>query len=427
MLPSRLLDCERTDDGRVVPRWLLPRDEPWLREIVHEAAAAAGRPVREVDERIIETVAPIARRHRAARRLVEAVWTVERRRWSTRTEAPVSPRRIRRVVFELAAERSREETLATAAAELGIDAAQIEDLLFADRPRAKILVAPAVPATTSDLVATYNLAVAGALLGRATDLACVVRSNLRRVVGYAKLLGLMASFDDAGNGATRMTLSGPMAILHDTVKYGNALANWFPSLVATSGWSLSARVVLSGETLRFDVDASSPLPRTHALPRAHDSRLEAALETDLRRLSAPWRVEREVAVVRIASPNGGRRKLSFPDFALTGPRGRVLVEVVGYWTKDYLAEKTAMMGAARVPLVMCIDERHADPQLARDPRVIVFKRRIDARALLCACERALESATAPVRSGSDEGDGHAGTLAVCFTDRLHRTLEPREP
>lgn len=389
MLPSRLLDCERTADGRVVPRWLRPRDEPWLRELVHEASAAEGRAAAEADERIVETVAPVARRHGVGKRLVAAVWTVERRRWSLRTASPVPPAKIRRLLFELAAERSREEALATAAAELGLDAGKVEALLFADRARAKLLVAPPAPSTTSGLAEAYNLAVVESLLGRATEVVAIARANLRRVVGYAKLLGLMTTFDEADDGATRITLSGPMALFHDTVKYGNALARWYPALVATPGWSLRASVVLAGETRRLDLDAESPLPRTHAMPRAHDSRLEASLELDLRRLASPWRLEREAAVVHVPSSDDGRRRLLYPDFALSSERGRVLVEVVGYWTKEYLAGKRSMMRAARVPLVMCVDDRHADPELAGDPRVVLFRRRVDARALLEACEREL--------------------------------------
>jgi predicted nuclease of restriction endonuclease-like RecB superfamily len=354
-----------------------------------------------VGERIVETVAPVARRHRAGRRVVEAVWSVERRRWSVRTEAPVPPRAIRRVVFELAAERPREEAVATAAAELGIEAEKIEDFLFADRPHARILVAPPAPATTSDLADGYNLALVQSLLARATEVVAIARSNLRRVVGYAKLLGLMTTFDEAPDGATRMTLSGPMAIFHDTVKYGNALARWFPALVATHGWSLTANVLLAGETLRFDLDAGSPLPRTHLMPRAHDSRLEARLDTDLRRIGSPWRIEREVAVLRVQPSDGRRCRLFFPDFALVSERGRVLVEVVGYWTKEYLADKHAMMHAAQAPLVVCIDERHAEPELTTDPRVVPFRKRVDAPALLRACERALEAMpSAPSRGAT---------------------------
>jgi predicted nuclease of restriction endonuclease-like RecB superfamily len=368
---------------------LLPRDDPWLRELVQEVHAAEGRCVGEAGERIVDAVAKVARRHGAGRRLVEAVWTIERRRWALRVDSPVAPRRIRQVLFELAAERSHEEALATAAAMLGLDAAKIATHLFSDRARARLLVAPAAPATATTLADAYNLAVVQSLLGRATEVVAVVRANLRRVVGYAKLLGLMMTFHEAEDGATRVTLSGPMALFRDTVKYGNALARWFPSLVTTHGWSIHASVVLSDETRALELDASSPVPRTHAMPRMHDSRLEAFLEADLRRMASPWRIEREVAAVRIPPTNGGKPRLVFPDFALSTDAGRVLVEVVGYWTKDYLAKKYAMMHASRVPLVMCIDERHVDPAMVADPRAVLFKRRIDVAVLLRACERAL--------------------------------------
>jgi predicted nuclease of restriction endonuclease-like RecB superfamily len=159
-------------------------------------------------------------------------------------------------------------------------------------------------------------------------------------------------------------------------------------VTATPGWSVEARVLVAGEPLRLSLDGTAPLPRAHALQRAHDSNLEAKLDRDLRRLTADWRVEREVAVVRA----GGR--LFFPDFGLVHARGRVLVEVAGFWTADYLADKVALLRAVGVPLVVCADERHARGALATDPRVILFRGRIDPAALLSACERALGSAAA---------------------------------
>ena len=51
MLPDRLLSYDRTDDGRLLPRWLGARDEAWLRELEAEIGAAAGRPLADVDAR----------------------------------------------------------------------------------------------------------------------------------------------------------------------------------------------------------------------------------------------------------------------------------------------------------------------------------------------------------------------------------------
>jgi predicted nuclease of restriction endonuclease-like RecB superfamily len=119
------------------------------------------------------------------------------------------------------------------------------------------------------------------------------------------------------------------------------------------------------------------------MSRPHDSRLEAHLERDLRRLGSSWRIEREAAVVRAGT------QLFFPDFALVSAAGRVLIEVVGYWTEEYLAKKAALLRAARAPMILCVDQRHARGELAADPRVLPFTKRVDASALLHACAMVL--------------------------------------
>jgi predicted nuclease of restriction endonuclease-like RecB superfamily len=389
MLPGRLLDHDLSADGRILPRWLFPRDDPWLSELVAESRAAAGAIAEEVDERLVERVSRVARRHGVGRRTVAAVWKIERRRWALRTNAPVSPREIRRVLFALSAERSREEALATAAVELGIDEACLPAMLFADRARKKLLVPPPSHATPAVLRDSYNLSVAESLLARSTHAVALLRTNLKRVVGYAKVLGLMTTFDEHVDGAIRMGVSGPMALLHETVKYGHAIARWLSVLVATSGWSLEASVLVAGETRRFALDASAPIPRTHALPRMHDSLVESRFETDLRKLGGSWRIERESGVIRAAAEGNLRPRLFFPDFSLVSERGRVHVEVVGFWTREYLEEKARMLRSARKPLVLCVDEQHIGSGIFEAPNVVWFRRRIDPRAVLAACERAL--------------------------------------
>src|SRR5262245_6223660 len=120
MLPDRLLSYDRTDDGRILPRWLSARDEVWLRELAAEGGAAGGRPAGQIDEGIVDAVALKARRHGISRRVVEGVWFVERKRWKTVVDAPIPPEQIRRTVFDLAAEQPVEEAMATACAELGL-------------------------------------------------------------------------------------------------------------------------------------------------------------------------------------------------------------------------------------------------------------------------------------------------------------------
>jgi len=231
------------------------------------------------------------------------------------------------------------------------------------------------------------------LIGRATEVSAVARTHLRSVVRYAKLLGLMMTVAESPGGSTILNVSGAMALFHDTTKYGHALARWIPALIATAGWSLRARLVFGSEAANLVLDASAPIPRTHALPRAHDSRWEATLDRDLRRNGGDWQLEREVAVIRVPTARAEATRLMFPDFALTCPRGRVLVELVGYWTPEYLAEKRALLDAVRVPFVLCLNERYADTtsrEATRKPHELA---RVEVAALLAACDRALSQAT----------------------------------
>ena len=387
MLPDRLIPY-REHEGRLLPHWLLPRDEVWLREMVDEIDALAGATANEADARVLDATFRLARVHGVNRRVVEAVWHVERRRHATRVDAPLPPERIRRVLFDLAAERPHEEAVATAAHELGVAPASMLAALFADRAGARRLVPATAAPTTNTLLENYNRVLAEALVIRTSEIVATVHAHTRRVVGVARLLGLMIRAELLAGpvGSTALVVSGPLALFHETVKYGRALASWLHTVATTPAWSVEGTTRVGGQALAFRLDASAPIPRVRGLGRATDSALEARLAKDLRREAPHVRVTREGAVLAIG------RRLQFPDFALQFPEGRVLVEVVGFWTPEYLASKAALAAEARVPLVLCVDERHAHGALAPREGVVPFHKAIAVPALLRACERALEGA-----------------------------------
>jgi predicted nuclease of restriction endonuclease-like RecB superfamily len=388
MLQDRLLSFRRLEGDRVVPTWLTSRDEVWLRVLVDEAEAFAGRSADAADERVRDAVIPIARLHGAGARAVLGVWCIERRRWKKRVASNVPPERIRRTVFGLAVNRSRPEALEEASRELGLAPAEIEGSLFADREGARVLVLPSDPPTPAELVERYNLALAQALLMRSFEIVAEVRANARRVVGFAKLHGLMATFESLDEG-TKVTLSGPLALFHETMKYGRALAGFLPALAVTPAWSLSAQILLGGRRHELALDATAPLPRTHALPASSDSAVERRLAVDLRRLASGWELAREDTVVRVGS------RLFYPDFTLVSARGRVLVEIVGYWTPQYLASKAEALRAVKVPMVVCVDERHARGDLSPGPGVLAYRGRVDVSALVAEAERMLGGVSSP--------------------------------
>jgi predicted nuclease of restriction endonuclease-like RecB superfamily len=64
---------------------------------------------------------------------------------------------------------------------------------------------------------------------------------------------------------------------------------------------------------------------------------------------------------------------------------RFLLEIVGFWTREYLERKLASLRTAAIPnLILCIDEERncAESEVPVGARVVRFKRRIDAAQVL---------------------------------------------
>src|SRR5947208_871584 len=113
----------------------------------------------------------------------------------------------------------------------------------------------------------------------------------------------------------------------------------------------------------------------------YDRKLEERFARDFRRVAPEWDVIREPEAVQA----GGT--LIFPDFVLRhrADRRRWLVEIVGFWTRDYVERKLALLRVAGLQdLVLCIDESRncADGSLPSSSRIMRFRRRVDAMAVL---------------------------------------------
>ena len=97
-------------------------------------------------------------------------------------------------------------------------------------------------------------------------------------------------------------------------------------------------------------------------------------------------------MIRKPEPIMTASTLIFPDFALqhrSDPTRRWLLEIVGFWTPDYVARKLALYRSAGLPsLILCIDgDRNcAEADLPSGARVIRYRRRVDPTAVLRAIE-----------------------------------------
>ena len=382
MLPEALLPGS-IHGNVLLPHFLEEHDHPWLRVLLEEYARFVGRRQRELDARLREPLpcaSPAAKRRIAIHVLA--------RHWGGRRAATVHPRRARAMVFVEAA-RSQEEpaaVVASVAAALGVTATELTDALFADLPGERLVAAPPEVLSPGELALRTNLAIAQGLLFRSTAVLIDMEGNARAVVRHAKLRGLIcAVVSREGERRAALEISGPYALFRRTLVYGRALSEILPLLAWCHHFRLQADCAVRGQQLILRLASGDPIFPGKA-PRLYDSKLEERFARDFRRVASDWDVVREPEAV----PAGDT--LIFPDFALRhrGDGRRWLVEIVGFWTRDYVERKLALLQVAGLSnLVLCIDESRncADAALPSSSRIILFRRRLDATAVLRLIER----------------------------------------
>lgn len=367
----------RLEEGRIEPFWLGPNDEGWVEEARLAMLAVAGLSVDEAEDVVRPRLAQLGRRFGLPARVLFALWALERRRWELRIASPVPPPVLRDVVFDLAATHPHDEALDLAAARFRVHPEEIVPALFADRRGRRLLVPPAEPSTAAATIVRYNLAVAEALVARSMEIEAFVRDDVARIVGTAKRLGLVAWCEQQG-AAVRLSLSGPLALFHETTKYGRLLARFVPALASAPSWSLRAHVVLGEKSGWLELDDAGPLGRLHGLPGDAESSVGRRVARALRRGGHAWRVE-DAELVHVDGA------ILVPDFALVTEGRRVLVDVVPFATPEHLARKVDLARKMRGRLLLCVAARFAPAEPM--PFVMRYRGAVDAGDLVETAER----------------------------------------
>ncbi|MEY4179895.1 MAG: hypothetical protein RLY70_3469 [Planctomycetota bacterium] len=301
---------------------------------------------------------------------------------------------LRREVFHRAARRhplvrqpdrlfeaSESEVKAEIAAALGRSWEDIEQGLFADVIDFHRLLRFPGYSDGAALLARYNVAQAQAALYGAVSLNVVATRDLKTILRYAKLARLLHSISRIADNRWLLRFDGPASVLRETQRYGVNLAKFLPALIACQDWEMVAVVPKgpSGTRLRLMLSSRDGL-RSHLPPLDEfDSSVEQALAEKWG--DGPregWHLTRESELLFV------NQHVFLPDFTFTHDDGRrVHLEIVGFWTPEYLAAKAETLRRfAAEPILVAVAASSASglPELPRPP--IVYKTRIKVPELL---------------------------------------------
>ena len=367
----------------LVPAYVTVADGPWLSALLEERERYVGKPRRLWRTRCMQpwkATAPPAKL-RVALKVLDRLGCGGARQ-------PTAPRVIRERLFRAASGGGdRTSVLAAVTQELGLTESELLQSLFADLPEERELAPLPASVSAVQLALLCNERLVYELLQRALRVLIEARGQMRAVVRHAKWMGLLCVLvREASDDHLLLEVSGPYALFKHTRLYGHALASLVPRLARCDAYRLEADCVLANasEIGRLVLNSDDPIHPAGELP-AYDSRLEERFARDFAKLALDWDVIREPAP--IAAGSGW----CFPDFMLRhrGTGEQYWLEIIGFWTADYLRKKLQQLRAAALThMILCIDEsRCCEPgELEALGHVIRFRRRIDPATVLSIIE-----------------------------------------
>jgi predicted nuclease of restriction endonuclease-like RecB superfamily len=415
LLPRTLARLS-TQVGRnqLVLHYLTEKDHPWLRALIDEYERGVGSKQSDLLTRLNEPLTP--RAPKAKQRLAVDVL---QRLTDARAEARVPPREARWAAFTAAAggPASREEILGLAATQLGSDAMSVEAALFADLRSERTACPLPVGLSTERIAHEANLRLVNSWMHRARSVHITAWGNTRALVRQARLHGLICNIRRTAPTQTAalapaatvgldtlppslpegiaLEISGPLALFRHTLIYGRALGALIPRALWCHTFELRAECETgsANAVATLTVRSGDPLRVGRELA-AYDSQLEQRFAKNFRKAAPDWNIVREPRPVESLG------SLIFPDFELVhrrDPSRRWLLEIVGFWTPDYLQEKLRKLRAAQIEnLLLCIDQERGcnDAELPKDARILRYKRRIDVHAVLAIVQPTQQASAA---------------------------------
>jgi predicted nuclease of restriction endonuclease-like RecB superfamily len=335
-------------------------------------------------------------------RLVRALVTLLDRSAEFVARTRVDPRQARLAVFREAnryplidTNELRQKVIEQAAFRLGIASIELERSLWSDFEDELILDRFAPPSPT-ELVRQYNLGLTQTLLFRATSLEFVVGSNYQRIFSRLKYLGLMYSVERSGDDYL-VLVDGPVALFKLTERYGTSIAKLLPLLLEADQWSLTAHII-SGEPeapkllemeLTSDVAGKLfPVRRGETESERYDSSVEAAFAHSFNALKLGWVLKREPGLLTAG------RSVLIPDFSFEKNGMKAYLEVVGFWTNEYLTKKLAKLQEVDVAnLLVAVDRSLNCAQFTRvKGRVIFYDKKVPLKPIVDYLKRLEENA-----------------------------------
>lgn len=332
-----------------------------------------------------------------------------------------SPVTVRRRLFEESSARGlalsdsqRQDIIRLIASQMRLLPGQVEATMWSDRDD-NLATTRFDSVSPKDLILWYNLSLAQTLLFRCTGLEFHVKGGLywKQALRSVKRYGLMYHLEHSPDDSIKCVLEGALSLFKMTDRYGTAMAKALPSIVSAPEWEISGSIVRKtgdGQKIyQFELSSKTAAGLFHSASGAacqnsgggagndddhvYDSAVEAQFAKTFRQYFGDggrlgWKISRE------PDPLIADGKAMIPDFLFERFGRKVYLEIVGFWTKEYLERKAQKLRAllpgtgnadsTGIDLLVAVNSELACSQMGTisSDRVFTFKKNVPIKPIL---------------------------------------------
>jgi predicted nuclease of restriction endonuclease-like RecB superfamily len=247
------------------------------------------------------------------------------------------------------------------ASELKVTAEAVEEFLYADL-ETELLLEKFEPLSPVELLQDYNLSLTQTLLFDSTEARFTSSGNWQKIFHSIKRLGLI--YEAYHDGGFWVKVDGPASLFKLTRRYGTAMAKLLPFIVSVPDWTVEAKILwkYTNEICNFKLESWKHLAllrkaKTSVL--SFDSMVEEDFAARFQALATGWLLRRE------PEPVLAGKQVIIPDFSLEKEGIRIYVEIVGFWTVEYLLNKVEKLKKVEVDMLVLVNDNLACEKLAK--------------------------------------------------------------
>ncbi len=279
----------------------------------------------------------------------------------------VDPVDLRRKIFQATEQfglpttsENRRKILQIVASKMTLEVEDVEEDFYSDLDGELVLEKFVAP-SASELLGEYNLGLTQTLLFDATELSFTASGNWQDLFHAIKKFGLI--YEVYQDNGLWVKIDGPGSLFKLTRRYGVGIAKLLPIIVANSEWTVRAKVLwrFTNEicTLKLDNQKHSSLLKKQRLPTlTYDSSIEEDFASKFQALTTGWALKRE------PEPVTAGKHVIIPDFSLEKAGIKIYLEIVGFWTEDYLLRKIEKLKQVEVKMLLLVNEALACEKLS---------------------------------------------------------------